>query len=182
MAELTIYADFGDSAYAVTKPIKQYDEGVELVISSTIELPEFYQVHFANTRFSDDSIARLATDNTVIIPTDVTQSGETAYAWVYLTDVSSAVTRLEIEIPVRKRGVLPDGTITPTDRTLIEEAIEALNTAVDKTSQDVSDADQSAADAQEFAQNASNSADRAENALQELQNISFDIDSDGCIV
>ena len=211
MSENTIYAVFEDSYYAQTKPIRQYDEGIELVISSNIELPEYYQVHFANDRFSEDSVAQMATNNTVTVPTSVTQSGDMVYAWIYLEDAESAVTRLEAQIPVRKRAKLPDGTITPEDRTLIEEAIEALNTAVEQTAQDVTDADASAlsasqsadraeqaaagvesavTQAQGYAESASESeikakeyADSAEaSVISTLGRISFDIDSDGQLI
>ena len=148
-----------------------------------IDLPEAYQVHFAN-RQHGASFESIGNADGVRIPDDVWTSKEPIFAWVYLHPTEdSAVTKYEVRIIKKARADLPNGVEpTPYEQTVIDEAISALNTAVEKTS---ADAEQTAADAETASQaatNALNSADRAEQAAQNAGYMFFDIDENGDLI
>ena len=148
-----------------------------------IDLPEAYQVHFAN-RQHGASFESIGNADGVRIPDDVWTSKEPIFAWVYLHPTEdSAVTKYEVRIIKKARADLPNGVEpTPYEQTVIDEAISALNTAVEKTS---ADAEQTAADAETASQAATNelnSADRAEQAAQNAGYMFFDIDENGDLI
>ena len=148
-----------------------------------IDLPEAYQVHFAN-RQHGATFESIGNADGVRIPDDVWTSKEPIFAWVYLHPTEdSAVTKYEVRIIKKVRADLPSGVEpTPYEQTVIDEAIYALNTAVEKTS---ADAEQTAADAETASQaatNALNSADRAEQAAQNAGYMFFDIDENGDLI
>lgn len=148
-----------------------------------IDLPEAYQVHFAN-RQHGATFESIGNADGVRIPDDVWTSKEPIFAWVYLHPTEdSAVTKYEVRIIKKVRADLPSGVApTPYEQTVIDEAISALNTAVEQTS---ADAEQTAADAETASQaatNALNSADRAEQAAQNAGYMFFDIDENGDLI
>lgn len=148
-----------------------------------IDLPEAYQVHFAN-RQHGATFESIGNADGVRIPDDVWTSKEPIFAWVYLHPTEdSAVTKYEVRIIKKVRADLPNGVEpTPYEQTVIDEAISALNTAVEKTS---ADAEQTAADAETASQAATNaldSADRAEQAAQNAGYMFFDIDENGDLI
>lgn len=148
-----------------------------------IDLPESYQVHFAN-RQKGASFESIGNAEGVRIPDNVWTSTEPIFAWIYLHPTEdSAVTKYEVRIIKKVRADLPSGVApTPYEQTVIDEAISALNTAVEKTS---ADAEQTAADAETASQaatNALNSADRAEQAAQNAGYMFFDIDENGDLI
>ena len=132
----------------------QYNQGVYIKFVD-IELPEAYQVHFSNSR-NQTSFEMIGDEDGVLIPYDVWESGKTIYAWIYLHPTEdSAVTKYEVQIAKRKRAPLPDGTEpTPAEQTVIDQAIAALNTAVENTAADAESAQENA----DFLRNASASA------------------------
>lgn len=148
-----------------------------------IDLPEAYQVHFAN-RQHGATFESIGNADGVRIPDDVWTSKEPIFAWIYLHPTEdSAVTKYEVRIIKKIRADLPNGVEpTPHEQTVIDEAISALNTAVEKTS---ADAEQTTADAETASQaatNALNSADRAEQAAQNAGYMFFDIDENGDLI
>lgn len=148
-----------------------------------IDLPEAYQVHFAN-RQHGATFESIGNADGVRIPDDVWTSKEPIFAWVYLHPTEdSAVTKYEVRIIKKIRADLPNGVEpAPYEQTVIDEAIAALNTAVEKTS---ADAEQTAADAETASQAATdalNSADRAEQAAQNAGYMFFDIDENGDLI
>ena len=148
-----------------------------------IDLPEAYQVHFAN-RQHGATFESIGNADGVRIPDDVWTSKEPIFAWIYLHPTEdSAVTKYEVRIIKKIRADLPNGVEpTPYEQTVIDEAISALNTAVEKTS---ADAEQTAADAETASQAATdalNSADRAEQAAQNAGYMFFDIDENGDLI
>jgi len=166
---------FVDSEYRL-------DSGMYLKFTD-IDLPEAYQVHFAN-RQHGATFESIGNADGVRIPDDVWTSKEPIFAWVYLHPTEdSAVTKYEVRIIKKVRADLPNGVEpTPYEQTVIDEAISALNTAVEKTS---ADAEQTAADAETASQaatNALNSADRAEQAAQNAGYMFFDIDENGDLI
>ena len=148
-----------------------------------IDLPESYQVHFAN-RQKGASFESIGNADGVRIPDNVWTSTEPIFAWVYLHPTNdSAVTKYEVRIIKKVRADLPSGvTPTPYEQTVIDEAISALNTAVEKTSADVAQTTADAETASQAATNALNSADRAEQAAQNAGYMFFDIDENGDLI
>lgn len=128
-----IEVTFGNenTVYVDTTPF-QYNNGMVMQFTD-IELPTTYQVHFSNSRDASTSLESIGTADGVSIPDDVWSNGLTIYAWIYLHPTeTSGVTCYEVQLSERKRAGLPDGTEpTPTQQTVIDEAITALNNAVD---------------------------------------------------
>ena len=166
---------FVDSEYRL-------DSGMYLKFMD-IDLPEAYQVHFAN-RQHGASFESIGNADGVRIPDNVWTSTEPIFAWVYLHPTNdSAVTKYEARIIKKARADLPSGvTPTPYEQTVIDEAISALNTAVEKTSADVAQTTADAETASQAATNALNSADRAEQAAQNAGYMFFDIDENGDLI
>ena len=129
-----------------------------------IDLPESYQVHFAN-RQKGASFESIGNADGVRIPDNVWTSTEPIFAWVYLHPTNdSAVTKYEARIIKKARADLPSGvTPTPYEQTVIDEAISALNTAVEKTS---ADAEQTAADAETASQAAQTATEAKDTAVE----------------
>ena len=148
----TIDVRFNGSRMAFVEPEYRYNSGVYLRFVD-IDLPEAYQVHFANSQHGN-SLESVGDANGVRIPDDVWASNAPIFAWIYLHPTNgSAVTRYEVRIPKQKRAELPDGTEpTPAEQTVIDQAIAALNSAVAKTA---ADAVQTGLDAESAAQSAS---------------------------
>ena len=166
---------FVDSEYRL-------DSGMYLKFMD-IDLPEAYQVHFAN-RQHGASFESIGNADGVRIPDNVWTSTEPIFAWVYLHPTNdSAVTKYEVRIIKKVRADLPNGVEpTPYEQTVIDEAISALNTAVEKTSADVAQTTADAETASQAATNALNSADRAEQAAQNAGYMFFDIDENGDLI
>ena len=148
-----------------------------------IDLPESYQVHFAN-RQRGASFESIGNADGVRIPDNVWASTEPIFAWVYLHPTNdSAVTKYEVRIIKKVRADLPNGVApTPYEQTVIDEAISALNSAVEKTSADVAQTTADAETASQAATSALNSADRAEQAAQNAGYMFFDIDENGDLI
>ncbi len=110
----------------------QYNQGVYIKFVD-IELPETYQVHFSNSR-NQTSIEMIGSEDGVLIPYDVWESGKTIYAWIYLHPTNdSAVTKYEVQIAKRKRAPLPDGTEpTPSQQSAIDQAIVTMNNVAER--------------------------------------------------
>lgn len=177
-----IEINFNGNQMAFVDSEYRLDSGMYLKFMD-IDLPEAYQVHFAN-RQHGATFESIGNADGVRIPDDVWTSKEPIFAWVYLHPTEdSAVTKYEVRIIKKNRADLPSGVEpTPYEQTVIDEAIAALNTAVEKTS---ADAEQTAADAETASQaatNALNSADRAEQAAQNAGYMFFDIDENGDLI
>ena len=173
---------FNGSRMAFVDSEYRLDSGMYLKFMD-IDLPEAYQVHFAN-RQHGVTFESIGNADGVRIPDDVWTSKEPIFAWIYLHPTEdSAVTKYEVRIIKKNRADLPSGVEpTPYEQSVIDEAIAALNTAVEKTS---ADAEQTAADAETASQAATdalNSADRAEQAAQNAGYMFFGIDENGDLI
>ena len=115
-----------------TIPLYQYDYGQNLVITGA-ELPQAYEVHFAN-EMHGDAVTSIGGSTGVAIPDSVLTSGDPIYLWLYLhEDSTDGETEFQGVIPVIKRASISDQTPTPAEQSAITEAIAALNTAVTQT-------------------------------------------------
>ena len=150
-----INAVFGSGICAVTTSAYRANYGMVLRFSG-IDLPTAFEVDFSNYDVAGrDSVTAIGQDGEVQIPDDLWDSGLNIYAYVYLhpTD-DSGVTVYTVTIPVLGRPNRTDETPTPHEQTVIEQAISALNDAVEQTAADVEAADASASAAAQSEANA----------------------------
>ena len=116
---------------ATTEPIYQYDGGQILIIRG-VELPPAYQVHFSNER-SGNSQTMIGSGEGVEIPKELIAEGRTIYAWLYIqTGPTDGETVCRITIPVAQRARIAEDTPTPEQQSAIDQAIAALNSAVEE--------------------------------------------------
>lgn len=106
----------------------QYSRGMILKIIDD-ELPLSYRVEYANAK-TGTAIGQLAVDGQVAIPYQFFVPGSTIYCWAVLLGDEYAVPVKEIVIPVSPKAQYIDIEPTPEQAGLIDEAIAALNTAV----------------------------------------------------
>lgn len=139
-----IEAAFSGGTISRTKQAYQYDYG-QILKFTGLELPQAYEVHFANSE-KGNSVTQIGDSDGVAIPDSMFQSGAFIYAWVFLhTGNSDGETEYKVTIPIIKRAKPTNATPTPVQQDAITEAIAALNAAVEQTGEDVSDAAASAA-------------------------------------
>ena len=186
MATNIVNAVFGGSKETITRKIRQWDYGMLLVFSG-LELPQAYEVHFSNTEFSGNAKTQIGDENGVIIPDEYLTTGEPVYAWLYLhTGADDGETVYSVKIPVVKRAMPTHEEPTPVQQSEIEQALAALNSAVEQTAADVIAANESAEaasdaadvaveardqaiDAKEAAKDAQEGAETAEDKAKEAQ-------------
>lgn len=110
----------------------QYDYGQMLQFDG-IDLPEAYQVHFSNEPMTGETITQIGNADGVSVPDQFFQSGETVYAWVYLHEgEDDGETVYMVTIPIKKRPQPSEEQPTPVEQSAIDQAIAALNIAVEK--------------------------------------------------
>jgi hypothetical protein len=129
----------------------QYDYGQTLKIEG-LDLPTAYEVHFSNQENIGTAKTSIGNADGVTIPDEYLLSGKTVYAWIFLHDTETdGETEYKIIIPVRKRAKPTDIEPTPVQQDTITQAIAALNTAVEQTTQDVESTEQNALKSQSYA-------------------------------
>lgn len=133
MALNIITAKFYDKPCAWTDEQWQWDYG-QILQFEGLELPEAYEVHFSNISIGGESITQIGGENGVTIPDQFFTTGETIYAWVYLHQgEDDGETVYSVTIPVKKRPQPSDTPPTPQEQSAIDQAIAALNVAVEKS-------------------------------------------------
>lgn len=131
MADNIVTAVFGASKSVKTAPVWRIDRGMKLKIVG-LDLPEYYQVHFANAPVQGEATAVLATSDTVDIPDIYLRPGADIYAWVYMTpEEGVAYTARMITIPVKARPDVSGEEPTPVQESIINQAIAVLNDAME---------------------------------------------------
>lgn len=132
-----VCAVFGGFKKARTRALYQWDYGISLDFRG-LNLPEYFTVHFANQPMSGTAKKQVGQamgesgHYVVTIPDEYLTTGLPVYAWVYLHEgESDGETVYMVEIPVQKRPQPTEAEPTPVQQDIIEEAIEALNGAVD---------------------------------------------------
>lgn len=126
----TIKAVFGGSAFSRTEKVFQWD-GEDKLVFIGIDLPETYQVHFANS-ITGTSKTVLGTPDGVMIPPEYFVPGSEIYAWIWINGDVSGFTKYQVTIPVYRRAQPTDITPTPAQRSALDEAIAALNAATEE--------------------------------------------------
>lgn len=115
-----------------TEEAWQYDYGQVLQFDG-LDLPEAYQVHFSNAPMSGTTITQIGGADGVTVPDQFFLTGETIYAWVFLHEgEDDGETVYMVTIPVKKRPQPSDDVPTPVEQSAIDQAIAALNIAVEK--------------------------------------------------
>ena len=147
--------------YTVTAPIVKEDYGLYLQIEG-VELPSTYEVDFSNSEHNGTSVTMIGNSDGVLIPHQFIDTGKDIFAFLYHVGANYGRTVYKFRIPNKVRPDRTDDTPTPEQASVIDQAISALNTAVEQTAQDVIDADASA-------QSASGSAEQAESARDTAQ-------------
>ena len=134
-------AEIKDSAYAKTLKAWQHNRGQILRITG-IDLPTAVEVHFSLQETSGDTLVRVGATvdgvTEVKIPDEYLEnSGRTSdysiYAFIYLTDETSGITKYRIEIPVNARPKPTSPSEDPeVDPDLFRETIVAVNASADR--------------------------------------------------
>lgn len=181
---------FRSSGRASTEEINyQYDIRQVLVIQGVDGLPERFRVDFCN---EGDSTTKpmIGTNGEVEIPDEYLRTGKTVKAYIILAgeDAEAVETRLEADIPVRRRPTPTDVEPTPEEQSVIDQLIADLNSAVGEAEQKAEDAEAWAVgerdgvpvtpgdetyenNAKYYAGQAEDSADEAEAASEAIQNM-----------
>ena len=147
--------------YTVTAPIVKEDYGLYLQIEG-VELPSTYEVDFSNSESSGTSVTMIGNADGVLIPRQFIDSGKDVFAFLYHVGADFGRTVYKFRIPNKVRPDRTNIAPTPEEQSTIDQAISALNEAVEQTAQDKADADASA-------QSASADAERAEQARDDAQ-------------
>ena len=159
-----VTASFQDGRITLTAPLWQYDYG-QILRFTGVSLPETYEVHFSNTKDRGNAKTAIGNANGVFIPDEFLTTGGSVFAWVFLhTGEDDGETEYRARIPVNKRAMPSDEVPTPQERSVIIQAIAALNAAVESTSEGAASSSVSATSAEISAANASASASGAETA------------------
>ena len=144
MSELNIItANLAHGKTYVTASRYMEDYGQVLKIEG-IDLPSVYQVDFSNSLLRGTSKTMLGNADGVAIPDEYISTGRDVYAFLYLTGDMWGRTIATIRIPNKTRPKRTDEIPTPTEQSVIDQTIAALNDAVESTA---ADAEQTASDA-----------------------------------
>jgi len=174
MADNIITAVFGATRETKVRPRYRYDQGQVLMVRGVKNLPDFYEVHFANEGSTADATPLIGTADGVTIPDTYFQSGATIYAYIYVHDeATDGTTVYKVTIPIINRARPANVEPSPEDADIIAQAIVALNENVGRAEDAAEQAEESAESAQSAAdgaaqaeRNAGVHADRAEAAAQ----------------
>lgn len=152
-------AVFGGLRSTTTANLWQYDYGQVLLISG-IDLPDWYEVHFANQERDGEAKGQIGDANGVAIPDECLTSGEDIFAFLFLHDgETDGETEYKIHIPVKERPLKVPEEPTPVQQDMITEALAALTVGVNRS-------ETAAANAEESEANAKASEEAADAAMQ----------------
>lgn len=137
MATNVVVAAFGASKIVRTRGLYQWDYGQVLKFAG-LDLPNAYTVHFSDDGVGGTAKTMVGDENGVTIPDEYLTTGKTVYAWVYLhTGADDGETVYSVIIPVVARPQPTEEEPTPVQHGVIDQAIAALNSAVEQTAADV---------------------------------------------
>lgn len=138
-----IIAALGGGRTTVTASRYMEDYGQVLKITG-VELPDVYQVDFANSPTDGNSVTMVGNADGVLIPRQFFDTGQDVYAFLYITRADAGRTMATIRIPNKRRPHRTNEEPTPEEQSVIDQTIAALNEAVEQTA---ADAEQTASDA-----------------------------------
>lgn len=160
MSNIVIAVFAAGSCGAVTSPLFQWDYGQVLQFQG-LELPDTYEVHFANTD-ARISVTQIGNADGVDIPDIYLTTGQPVYAWIYVHSGSDdGETEYMVTIPVKPRAKPTATEPTPVEQNIITVAIAKLNDAIERSEAAVETSEESAQRAAESASNAHTSEENA---------------------
>lgn len=149
-----------------TTRVWQYDKGHVLEFEG-FDLPQAFEVHFSN-EYEGTATTHIGENNQIAIPDVYLETAPVIYAWIYLRESEDvALTKFEIEIPVKARAEISDEEPTPEEESVVAEAIVALNHAVEQTAASEEEATRQATAAEESAQAAQTAKEAAEQSADD---------------
>lgn len=154
--------------YTVTAPIVKEDYGLQLQIEG-VELPSTYEVDFSNSEQNGTSVTMIGNSDGVLIPHQFIDTGKDIFAFLYHVGANYGRTVYKFRIPNKVRPDRTEEEPTPEEQSVIDQAINALNEAVEQTAQDVIDADASARSAQGYAEQAETAKTNAQTYANNAQ-------------
>ena len=132
MSELNIItANLSHGKQYVTASRYMEDYGQVLKIEG-MDLPSVYQVDFSNNLMRGNSKTNIGNADGVAIPDEYISTGRDVYAFLYLTGDMWGRTIATIRIPNKTRPKRTSEIPTPTQQGIIDQAIAALNDAVER--------------------------------------------------
>lgn len=166
-------ADFSESRLVYTCPLYQYDYG-QILRFRGVELPDAYEVHFANTDKTGESVTQIGNADGVSIPDSLLLTGLPVFAWVFLhAGANDGETEYKAIINVKGRAQPSDEVPTPVEQSAIDQAIAALNAGVTRSE---NAAESASASAESAAQSATEAAESASAAAAIATNRVFSLD------
>lgn len=158
---------FGGRRYAVTakRTRTDYGQAYEFV---DLALPETFECIFSNSATSAGTGKKMiGTNQRCLIPDEYLKNGQTIYAWILLHDDEDDGRHMySIKTPVDDMPDTSPEEPTPVEQSVISQAITALNSAVDTTTQKAQEASASADRAEQAAEGVEGYVERAESAQQ----------------
>ena len=139
----TIYGRVGPRGTYTEGMITEEDYGI-LFQMPDLDLPAVYQVDFSNKLTGGTALTVIGNEDGALIPTSLIDSGKDVYAFLYYTGIGFGKTTHVFRINNNRRAKRGTPAPTPTQQSVIDQTISALNDAVDSTA---ADAEQTASDA-----------------------------------
>lgn len=147
-----VIADLSRKRAVVSRTLYQYDYGIQIVFEG-VELPDTFQAHFSNREDVGASVTQIGSNNAVLIPDELLQTGKSVFCWVYLHEgETDGETVYKVIIPVSKRSEPTDIEPTPAQQDTIDQLISALNTGVSRSETSAASAETNAEHVDEAAQ------------------------------
>lgn len=141
-----------------TRKIWQYDRGHELVFEGFDTLPEVFQVHFSHNP-AGEAQTQIGQNCVCLVPDIYVEKAAPIYAWIYVAEEDTGLTKQEIEIPVGRKSKPNDQEPEPVEQSAIDQAIAALNAGVERS--------EAAAEAAEDAQAGAEAAEQGASAAED---------------
>lgn len=148
-----------------TEPIWQYDVGHVLNLDGFDNLPETFQMHYSHSPMGD-AITQIGSNGQVSLPDEFAQTSAPIFAWVYVADNDTGLTKYTIEIPVMRRARITNQEPTPVEQSAIDQAISALNAGVSRAETAAANAESSEDAASASAESAYRSSEAAAGAAE----------------
>ena len=139
----TIYGRVGPRGTYTEGMITEEDYGI-LFQMPDLDLPAVYQVDFSNKLTGGTALTVIGNEDGALIPTSLIDSGKDVYAFLYYTGVGFGKTTHVFRINNNRRAKRGTPAPTPTQQSVIDQTLAALNDAVESTA---ADAEQTASDA-----------------------------------
>lgn len=144
----TIRISMGSGKTGQTGKLYQYDRGQRLIIEG-MTLPQTYQVHWSNDPYTK-SKTTIGDSTGADIPDEYLETGRDIHVWVYDVGEDHAETECHGIIRVIRRAKPSDEEPTPAQKTVIDQAIEALNSAAESIPEAIEEALAEAKESGEF--------------------------------